>query len=315
MNDEPSSTIPRVAGTAQGDASAGGSFWQRAEQLLRGLSGRPRPEAPSQTLEELIDGGEAAMAALGTHERQLLSNILKQREMTAEDAMVPRADIVGVEDTASLDEIVALMSDTAHSRLPVYRGTLDDTIGMVHIKDVLAAGGPENFRLTDILRKPLFVAPSMALLDLLLEMRMKRMHMALVIDEHGGIDGLITIEDVVEEIVGDIHDEHDTVEAPLFTRRDDGHVDADARAPVEDVEAMIGPFLSDEEREEDIDTLGGLVFRTAGRVPGRGECITHPSGLEFEVLSGDPRRIRRLFVRVPETIGEADAEAGAAARD
>ena len=315
MKDEPSSTIPRVAGTAQGDAGASSSLWQRAEQMLRGLAGRPRPDAPSQTLEELIDGGEAAMAALGTHERQLLTNILKQHEMTAEDAMVPRADIVAVEDTASLDEIVALMSDTAHSRLPVYRGTLDDAIGMVHIKDVLAAGGPHNFRLTDIIRKPLFVAPSMPLLDLLLEMRMKRMHMALVIDEHGGIDGLITIEDVVEEIVGDIHDEHDTVEAPLLSRRPDGHVDADARAPIEELEALIGPFLPDEEREEDIETLGGLVFRTAGRVPGRGECIAHPSGLEFEVLSGDPRRIRRLFVRVPETVGALEAGVGPTGRD
>ncbi|MEX2642645.1 MAG: hemolysin family protein [Acetobacterales bacterium] len=280
---------------------------------MRALFGRTRPrqENQSQTLAELIDGGEAAMAALNPHERQLLSNILKQREMTVEDVMVPRADIVAVEETATLNEIVELMSRRAHSRLPVYRGTLDDVIGMIHIKDVLAAGGPERFRLRDILRKPLFVAPSMPILDLLLEMRMERMHMALVVDEHGGIDGLLTIEDVVEEIVGDIHDEHDTVEAPMLTRRADGNLDADARAPLEEVGEMIGPFLTEEDGEEDIDTLGGLVFRTAGRVPSRGECIAHPSGLEFEVVSADPRRIRRLLVRIPESMRRTpDSEAG-----
>jgi CBS domain containing-hemolysin-like protein len=169
---------------------------------------------------------------------------------------------------------------------------------MVHIRDVLACiAGERKYDLMQIKREVLFTAPSMRALDLLLEMRLKRIHMALVVDEFGGIDGLVTIEDVVEEIVGEIEDEHDVAEGPKLIQRPDGTLIADARATIEEFEAMVGPVLSAEEREEDVDTLAGLVFALAGRVPSRGELITHPaSGIAFEVLDADPRRIKRLKI-------------------
>ena len=169
---------------------------------------------------------------------------------------------------------------------------------MVHIKDVFAfVGRAEAFKLEAILRKPMLVAPQIPVLDLLLQMRQARMHLALVVDEYGGIDGLVTIEDLVEEIVGDISDEHDEVPGSMVVERNDGSLDMDARLTVEEFEARMGPLLSEGERDGDIDTVGGLVFMLAGRVPARGEVIGHPSGIEFRVLDADARRIRRLRVR------------------
>jgi CBS domain containing-hemolysin-like protein len=249
-------------------------------------------------LDELIDeaGGENE-AALGEDERTLLANILSIRDLSVDDVMVPRADIVAVDSEATLAEVIDVMTNSGHSRLPVYRQTLDDAIGMVHIKDVLAWRGRDSqFQLSKLLRRVLFVAPSMQVLQLLLEMRASRSHMALVIDEFGGVDGLVTIEDLVEEIVGEIADEHDKTDEPAIHRLADGSLDADARVSVEALEEHVGAMLSEEEREE-IDTLGGLVVSLAGRVPIRGELMRHPSGLEFEVLEADPRRIRRVRVR------------------
>ena len=182
---------------------------------------------------------------------------------------------------------------------------------MVHIKDVFAyVGRPEAFQLEGILRRPLLVAPQMPVLDLLLQMRQARMHLALVVDEYGGIDGLVTIEDLVETIVGDISDEHDEVHGPMVTERGDGSLDLDARLPVEDFEARLGPVLTEDEREADIDTVGGLVFTLAGRVPARGEVIGHPSGFEFRVLDADARRIRRLRVRRTPQDGQTCSSCG-----
>jgi CBS domain containing-hemolysin-like protein len=190
------------------------------------------------------------------------------------------------------------MSDKGHSRLPVFRENLDDVVGMIHIKDVLTwIDSDRKFDAAEILREVLFVAPSMRALDLLLQMRLSRIHMALVIDEFGGVDGLTTIEDVVEEIVGEIQDEHDVDAGPHMIARPDSTIIADARTTIEEFEGKVGPVLSDEEREQDIDTLGGLVFSLTGRVPTRGETVTHPSGIVFEILEADPRRIKRLKVR------------------
>jgi magnesium and cobalt transporter len=215
--------------------------------------------------------------------------------------MVPRADIVAMRLDVTLDQALAQIRAEGHSRLPVYRDELDDIVGMVHIKDVFAfVGRPEAFNLEGILRRPLMVAPQIPVLDLLLQMRQARMHLALVVDEYGGIDGLVTIEDLVETIVGDIADEHDEVQGPLVTERGDGALDMDARLPVEDFERRFGSVLTEAEREADIDTVGGLVFTLAGRVPAKGEVISHPSGLEFRVLDVDPRRIRRVRVRRPQ---------------
>jgi magnesium and cobalt transporter len=198
----------------------------------------------------------------------------------------------------TLEQAVDLLRREGHSRLPVYREQLDDIVGMVHIKDVFAyVGRPEAFTLEAILRRPLLVAPQIPVLDLLLQMRQARIHLALVVDEYGGIDGLVTIEDLVEEIVGDIADEHDEVQGPMVTERADGTLDIDARLPVEEFEARLGPVLTPDERAADIDTVGGLVFTLAGRVPARGEVLRHPSGCEFRVLDADARHIRRLRVR------------------
>lgn len=280
-------------------------------QLLKALLRRLRrtdDSSPRDSLDEIIEEREEAEIPLDDDERALLANILSLRDRSVEDVMVPRADIVSAEDTAGLDAVIKMMTREGHSRLPVYRDTLDDAIGMVHIRDVLAwREKASSFQLSKILRRVLFVAPSMKVLELLLEMRVKRSHMALVVDEFGGVDGLVTIEDLVEEIVGEIQDEHDREPEPGVMRQPDGSFDADARTAVEALEAELGPFLAEEEREE-IDTLGGLVFALAGRVPIRGELITHPSGLEFEVLDADPRRIRRLRVRAPDATEAAAAD-------
>ena len=236
----------------------------------------------------------------------MIANVLRLRGTTADDVMIPRADIVAMRLDVTLEQALHQFREEGHSRVPVYRDELDDVAGMVHVKDVLAyVGRPDAFRLEAILRRPLLVAPQLPVLDLLLQMRQARVHLALVVDEYGGIDGLVTIEDLVETITGDIADEHDEVEGPMLTERADGTLDVDARLPVDEFEARIGPMLTDDEREADIDTIGGLVFTLAGRVPARGEVLRHPSGIEFRVTDVDARKIRRLRVRRTATTQEA----------
>lgn len=267
--------------------------------LMRSVGlGRNGTSAVRASLEELIDENGEDASPIDPHEGAIIRNVLGLRDITAYDVMVPRADIVAADQATRLTDLSRQMSEVAHSRIPVYRDSLDDVIGMVHIKDVLAhLNRGDDVTAGALAREILIVAPSSRALDLLQEMRMTRRHMALVVDEYGGIDGLITIEDLIEEIVGDIVDEHDTEEGPKLSERSDGSIVADARATVEELEELAGPFLSEEEREE-IDTLGGLVFSLAGRVATRGEVIRHPSGIEFEVMDGDPRRLRRLKVRM-----------------
>jgi CBS domain containing-hemolysin-like protein len=295
MNEGGVSRLPREGGAGDDKLFEGLRGW------LRGLKRRSGAESVRETLEDLIEQREEAEQPIDEHERSLLGNILRLRDQTAYDVMVPRADINAIDVRASLQEIISLVQETGHSRYPVYRETLDDAIGLVHIKDVLllqASGKP--FSLQRIMRRVLYVSPSIRVLDLLLEMRLKRTHMALVVDEYGGIDGLVTIENLVEQIVGEIEDEHDRDIEPDFVEYADGVIEADARMPLEELEARVGLLLDQEDRE-DIDTLGGLVFFLAGRVPSRGELISHPSGLEFEVVEADPRRIKRLRLRnLPE---------------
>jgi CBS domain containing-hemolysin-like protein len=255
-----------------------------------------RREAQAQAGED----DAATPASEQSHERELIENIQEIRDQPISELMVPRADIVAVEHDTGRDALLRLLVDKSHSRLPVYRDTLDEVIGIVHIKDVLASiarGG--DFSLEAIVRPVSIVAPSIRVLDLLLDMRKTHQHMALVIDEFGGIDGLITIEDLVEGIVGEITDEHDRIQAASMVEKSDGSLLADARVPIEDFEARVGEVLEQDERDE-VDTLGGLVFSLAGRVPSRGELLTHPSsGLEFEIIDADPRRIKRIRVRNP----------------
>jgi CBS domain containing-hemolysin-like protein len=279
---------------------------------LRGLFGR-REESLRDRVEELIEaepetpGEETNGRTLDPHERALLGNVLKLRGATAYDVMLPRADIIALSADLSFDEALDFIKREGHSRYPVYQSQLDDVVGMVHIKDIIAQlGRSEGFSLRSVLRKPLLVVPSVPVLDLLLRMRQERVHMALVVDEYGGIDGLITIEDLVETIVGDISDEHDELAPPQMTERAEGVLELDARTPVEAFEERMGPVLTEEERLADIDTVGGLVFTLAGRVPARGEIFSHASsGLEFRVLDADARRIRRLRVRrAPKPSGD-----------
>jgi CBS domain containing-hemolysin-like protein len=298
-------------------AEASGAAEARPQGFLRNiwrkLIGIPSASDPTlrESLEEALEGHDDTGRTLTPEERHMLGNILSFGELRVDDVMVPRADVVAVEESASLGDLLRHYNDNNHSRMPIYRETLDDPIGMVHIKDVVEYLTPpdadsdgarhlsnRHFALKDVRRDVLFVPPSMPALDLLLKMQATRIHLALVIDEYGGTDGLVSIEDLVEEIVGDIEDEHDTDDGPTLATRDDGTIDADARTPIEELEEMLGLRLVDEESEDDIDTLGGLVFSLVGRIPVRGELIKHPQGLEFEVRDADPRRIKKLRIRL-----------------
>jgi CBS domain containing-hemolysin-like protein len=303
--------------SGNGNGNGRHSFLGRIQGLLR----KRESESVRDRVEELLVSDDGAtrdspgehVSGLDPHERILLGNVLRLRDKTAYDVMVPRADILAMPVDLTLDQAIRLIQREGHSRFPVYRGNLDEIVGMVHIKDVFASVGREAaaFSLTKIMRKPLLVVPTIPVLDLLLQMRAQRIHMALVVDEYGGIDGLVTIEDLVETIVGDISDEHDEVASPTIVERPDGTLELDARTTVEAFEERLGPVLTEEERAADIDTVGGLVFTLAGRVPARGELISHDSGLEFRVLEVDARRIRRLRVRRPGVLGEAPRQAAA----
>lgn len=274
--------------------------WVRNIRRISGSNGSAR-----DTLDELIDEREESELPLDPDERLLVANILELRNLTIYDVMVPRADIVAIPINASLKDVIDIATREGHSRLPIYSETLDDAQGMVHIKDVVGWRGRDaEFKLADVQRKLLFVAPSMRVLELLLEMRVKRSHMALVVDEFGGVDGLVTIEDLVEEIVGEIDDEHDNDDEPKLEHRRDGSWVADARIELKTFEERLGKTFSNEDHE-DIDTLGGFVFSIAGRVPIRGEIITLTDGTEFEILDADPRRIHRVRIRRGTTVATA----------
>jgi hemolysin (HlyC) family protein len=275
--------------------------------LLKRLMQRLRGEDPSsaamrESLEEVIEESERKEAALSQQERVMLTNILAFGELKVSDVMVPRARIMAVDEDAPMAELVALFRDAKHSRLPVYRENLDDPTGLVHVKDVLALLEPEGagYRvkqvgIKEIKRPILFAPPSMRAVDLLLKMQASHTHLALVIDEYGGTDGLVSIEDIIEEIVGDIADEHDD-EASAF-RRDGEDFIADARLDLEEFKNETGIDLTIADADEDVDSLGGLVVWLLGRLPQRGEIVAHPAGYEFEVLEADPRRVKRLRIR------------------
>jgi hemolysin (HlyC) family protein len=285
----------------------------RLRTLLR-LLRRPRgPRGQRETVDALIAAATLdGEIPITPQERFLIGNILKVHERNAADVMVPRGDIVALDVEQPFSEVVRCMVEQGHSRVPVYQETLDDTIGFIHVKDVLAPVADRRpAKLSRLLRKVLFVAPSVPILDLLVQMRQARTHIAMVVDEFGGIDGLVTIEDLIEEIVGEIEDEHDEPETPDLVERPDGSVIADARLPIEALEETHGRPLRPAGDEEAVDTLGGLVFMLAGRVPKRGEVIAHPDGIEFEVLDADPRRVKRLRVRgLPAATGNKGAANG-----
>ena len=255
-----------------------------------------RKQSVRDELSELIENSNKTNDSFDDHESALLRNILDLKDLTAESLMVPRADIVSIDLTENIDSVMSHICSANHSRLPVHNGSMDLILGMIHIKDLmphLLEGSKPD--LEKLMRPVLFVSPSIWVMDLLHEMRLKRRHLALVVDEFGGVDGLVTIEDLVEEIVGEIEDEHDEMEMPRFELIEEDSAIADARLELEDLEKLVGPLVDVEEREE-IDTVAGLVFQLAGRVPVKGEVIRHPCGMEFEVLEGDPRHITLLKI-------------------
>ena len=235
------------------------------------------------------------------------------RRMRVDDVAMPKAEIIAAPVTATLAELVEMFGEHGFSRIPIFRGTLDSPLGLIHLKDLALKFGfgaktPVKFNLRPMLRPLLYVPPSMPIGVLLQQMQQKRIHMALVIDEYGGVDGLVTIEDLIEQVIGEIEDEHDEIEGGLWVQEKPDQWLIQARAPLEDVEAETGLRLTTDEDEEDIDTLGGLIFMLTGRVPVRGEVIPHEGGAEFEIVDADPRRVKRVRLRLPP--GDA-AKAGA----
>jgi CBS domain containing-hemolysin-like protein len=284
----------------------GSRLWRGMRHLLFGEESEPTLR---EEIQDAIDEAEESRPVAGDlspAERQMLRNLLHFGEQTAGDIAVTRGDIMAVPSTISFDDLVKAFADAGHSRLPVYGESLDEVVGMIHIKDVFMANvDPSQDRsLTALMREPLFVPESMGVIELLARMRSQRIHLAIVVDEFGGTEGLVTIEDVVEEIVGEIEDEHDIEEAGLLTMLDDGLWEADARIELEELAQTVDPRLSSE--EDEVDTLGGLVFLLAGRIPASGECVTHPSGWKLEAVDSDPRRIIRVRLHAPEERLAAD---------
>jgi CBS domain containing-hemolysin-like protein len=254
-------------------------------------------------LEDVIEEHEESTDSLVPAERDMLVNILSIHDTRVADVMVPRGDIVAIEVDTPLEDLIESFRHDTHSRLPIYRGTLDDPLGMIHLKDVMgwiaekglarAAEAASSFSLLSLKREVLFVPSSMPALDLLNKMRLTRVHMALVVDEYGGTDGLVTFENLVEEIVGDIKDEHEDADEPTLVAIKDGTFEADARVSIASAAETLRMTLELDD-EESVDTLGGLAVALVGRVPVKGEVLDHPAGLKIEVLEADPRRVKRL---------------------
>jgi CBS domain containing-hemolysin-like protein len=291
----------------RGDDS-GSRLWRGMRQLIFGDDSEPTLR---EEIEEAIDEAEESEGGppagdLSATERQMLRNLLHFGELTAGDICVTRGDIIAMPSDISFDRMVEAFAEAGHSRLPVYGESLDEVIGMVHIKDLfMASVDPSRDRsLSALMREPLFVPESMGAIELLARMRTERVHLAIVVDEFGGTEGLLTIEDVVEEIVGDIEDEHDDAEAAMLTLLDDGVWEADARIELDELAQAVDRRLSS--GKDEVDTLGGLVFLLAGRIPTRGECVTHPSGWKLEAVDSDPRRIIRVRLHAPEGMAQAD---------
>ncbi|HMO76204.1 MAG TPA: hemolysin family protein [Sphingopyxis sp.] len=291
--------------------------------LLAGLKtllfGGDREPSLREQIEEVIDeaeeeaeerrGGNNAVGDLSPIERKMVRNLLHFGEQTVDDVAVPRGEIVAIPESASFDEVVALFAEAGHSRLPVYRETLDEVVGMILIKDVFAVLAEKRPPppLIDLIRQPLYVPQSMDTLDLLADMRAKRTHLAIVIDEYSGTEGLVTFEDLVEEIVGEVEDEHDDEPEPLIVAGEGDCWEVDARAELDDIGEAIDPRLA--EVEEDVDTLGGLSAVLAGHVPEVGEILVHPSGWRIEVTEADERRVHHLRLHPPLAV-ELEAPPG-----
>jgi CBS domain containing-hemolysin-like protein len=292
--------VPEDEDSSQNEPAAP-SVWRALRTFLFGEESEATLRAEIEEAIESHEGEVPAVGDLTPIERQMLRNLLHFGESTVADIAVTRGDIIAVPSDISFENLAAAFVDAQHSRLPVYEESLDQVIGMVHVKDVFTvqmSGAVPPDDISALLRKPLYVPESMGVLDLLARMRADRVHLAIVVDEFGGTEGLVTIEDVVEEIVGEIEDEHDEEVTQLLIPLEDGIWDADARAELEDVAETIDARLA--AVEEDVDTLGGLATVLAGHVPQIGEIIQHPSGWRLEITDGDARRVSRLRLHAPE---------------
>lgn len=294
---------------SEGDSS---SFWRAIRSKLFGGASEPTLR---EQIEEVIDeadedaGPSAGGDDLATVERQMLRNMLRFGERTVDDVAVPRRDIIAISDEATFEQAIALFAEADHSRLPVYRGqSLDEVVGMLHVKDIfgiLARGEKPPKSLSMLMREPLYVPQSMGAMELLVEMRAKRTHLAIVLDEYGGTDGLVTIEDLVEEIVGEIEDEHDDAPEELLVAEGDDSWIGDARIELDELATKLDPVFG--EVEEDVDTLGGLAFVLAGHVPQKGEILVHAERWRIEILDADERRVTRVRL-VRQQVGDTEAE-------
>jgi CBS domain containing-hemolysin-like protein len=276
-------------------------LWRGMRHLIFGDDTEPTlRDAIEEAIEEAEDSRPVA-GDLTPSERQMLKNLLHFGDQTAGDICVTRGDIIAVPSSISFEALIAAFADAGHSRLPVYGDSLDEMIGMIHIKDVFVADfDPAQDRaIGALMREPLFVPESMGVLELLARMRTQRIHLAIVVDEFGGTEGLVTIEDVVEEIVGEIEDEHDEAEAGMLTMLEDGLWDADARLELEDLQEAVDARLTVVD-DDDVDTVGGLTFVLAGRILQPGESVLHPSGWRLECVDADDRRIKRVRLHAPD---------------
>ena len=294
--------MPDDSSSRAADVPAGGRLWAGLRGLLFGDDAEPSlRDRIEEAIEEDEEGeGQAQAGDLTPVERVMLRNLLHFGERTVGDVAVPRGDIIAVPETIDFAGLVDAFAEAGHSRLPVYRDDLDQVVGMVHVKDVftiLAGKADRPDTIAPLIREPRYVPESMGVLDLLADMRASRTHLAIVLDEYSGTEGLVSIEDLVEEIVGDIEDEHDEEAVQQLVAMDDGVWEADARAELEDVAAEIDPLLA--EVEEDVDTLAGLASVLAGHVPQPGEIVAHPSGWRLEVIEGDQRRVARVRLHPP----------------
>jgi CBS domain containing-hemolysin-like protein len=274
-------------------------LWRGMRALIFGGDRKPTLRDEIEDAIDEAEEGKPEPGDLSPQERLMLRNLLHFGDLTAGEIAVTRGEIIAVPDTISFDELANAFAEAGHSRLPVYGENLDSVIGMIHIKDVfVAVRDPTKERsLNALMRTPLFVPESMGVLDLLARMRAERIHLAIVVDEFGGTEGLVTIEDVVEEIVGDIEDEHDEAQANRLVLLDDGIWEADARVELDELADAVDAKLATV--DDEVDTLGGLVFLLAGRIPKKGESIVHPSGWRLEAVESDARKILRVRLHAP----------------
>jgi magnesium and cobalt transporter len=283
--------------SSSSQSSGGGRLWQGLRNLVFGEREASLRDQIEDAIDDHEEEGESSKGDLSPVERQMVRNLLHFGERTVGDVAVPRRDMIAVQQDVSFDALVAAFAEAGHSRMPVYAENLDTITGMIHIKDVfeiLARKSPPPKTIAGLIRQPRYVPESMGVLDLLADMRASQTHLAIVIDEYSGTEGLVTIEDLVEEIVGEIEDEHDEAPVPMLIDRGDGSWEVDARAPLEDVAELIDARLA--VIDEDVDTVGGLAFVLAGHVPQIGEIIAHESGWTLEITDGDLRRATRLLL-------------------